>query len=65
MIHWKNKPINKLTEQELRQALTDSVKTVMAGNNSDQNSDRFAAFMFGLASGALVVFSGIFIATLI
>ena len=65
MLHWKNKPIDKLSKQELQQALRDSVGTLLAKNPTDQSGDVLSIFLMGLASGAVVAIIGVYLSSLI
>ena len=65
MLHWKNKPIDKLSKQELQNALQDSVGAMLSNNSNTNSSDMFTSFITGFGCGALICVLGVFIASAI
>lgn len=64
MIHWKNKPIDTLSTEELRQALGESVRTMMQNTAVSSNDDLVKMYTLGVGSGVAVALTGMLIATL-
>lgn len=58
MIHWRNRPIDRLTREELQQALIEAVRQSVAPNAAPATSicDSFA---FGLFAGAALSLVGL------
>lgn len=60
MLHWKNKPIDLLTREELREALSASVERMLYQNDAEaswlQSSPAIPnAFVAGMFAGGVVV----------
>ena len=54
MLHWKNKPIDQLSKEELKQALADSVVIALKKDNAHiENADVLPAFVTGIFSGMI------------
>ncbi len=51
MLYWKRKPIDQLSEDELRSAIRELVPMVMERNPSNNVSDIFSAFTIGTFTG--------------
>jgi len=65
MLHWKNKPIDQLSKQELQKALTDSIGTVLTQQGTDKNSEVFSTFLVGLMTGAFIAVLGVYMASML
>ena len=50
MLYWKNKPIEDLSTEELRLALSDSVRHVLDRNTTSDSGRIFTAFTAGAFS---------------
>ena len=62
MIHWKNKPIDTLSKEELRQALGESVRTMMQNTAVSSNDDLVKMYTLGVGSGVAIALTGMLIA---
>ena len=62
MLYWKRKPIDQLSEAELRAAIRELVPMVMERKPSNNVSDIFSAFTIGafvgISAAALCVLIG-------
>lgn len=63
MLHWKNKPIDRLSKAELQQALADSVETVLVTQSNTEEDESFTSFVLGILTGCVLAVIGIGIAT--
>lgn len=55
MLYWKNKPIDALTPDELRAAMTESVGMVLKRNGQDNTNDVLIAFAAGAFTSLVVL----------
>lgn len=53
MLYWKSRPINNLSKEELRLALADSVRLLLADDKTGTSNDVFSAFVTGMFCGLL------------
>lgn len=65
MIHWKNKPIDQLSKQELKTALFELAQVSVLNKKMVYESNTITPFAMGALSGALVAFLGMITAALI
>ena len=64
MLCWKNKPVDELSELELREALSESMTLILNTSAVDNNSGFVAAFLFGVFLGLFLACAGIVTASL-
>lgn len=62
MIHWKNKPIDRLSREELQQALLEAVRSNISPGAAPVGSIH-DGFVFGLATGAVLSLAGLLMAS--
>ena len=54
MIHWKNKRLDKLSNTELQQALTESISTQFNSDSFAKHNDITSTFVIGILVGATI-----------
>jgi len=54
MIHWKNKRLDKLSNSELQQALTESIGAQFENNTYSKHHDITSTFIIGIFAGAAI-----------
>ena len=54
MIHWKNKSLDKLTNNELQQALTESISAQFENNTYSRHHEITSTFVIGIFAGAAI-----------
>ncbi len=60
MIHWKNKSLDKLSNSELQQALSEAIQDNFTRNGHSNSSDISSTFIFGVLAGASLAVMGIY-----
>ena len=51
MLYWKQKPIDSLSKEELRQALIEAVPMMINRNKHHNDRDIFSSFTIGMFCG--------------
>jgi len=54
MIHWKNKRLDKLSNTELQQALTESIRAQFDSHSFAKQNDITSTFVIGILVGAMI-----------
>ena len=54
MLYWKNKPIDELSNNELRTALSESVKLMLDKDELAAKDNSVSAFVVGSFAGMLI-----------
>ncbi len=62
MLRWKNKSIDELTTEELRQALGEAVYLTLSDKNSLHNNDIVFPFLTGIVLGTMISVFGTLLA---
>ncbi len=60
MIHWKNKSLDKLSNSELQQALSEAIQANFSQNGHSNSNDITSTFIFGVLSGAALAVMGVY-----
>ena len=63
MLNWKNKPVQSLSKDELREALSESVSLLLADTHSSNNTDTVLVFSIGLFAGFTISLVGFLLAS--
>lgn len=58
MIHWKNKPIDRLTKSELQDALLQAVKMNVSKNSFVETTNQPFIFTLGFSVGTFIAIAG-------
>lgn len=65
MIHWKNKPIDKLTKNELQDALLQSVKMNVSKDTFVETTNQPFIFTLGFSVGSFIAIAGFTIGAMV